>query len=60
MAFKFFAHREAQQAKRQRPDSATRAKKEMFERDHEQHDVEQQERPGREEGGEDRDMKERR
>jgi uncharacterized membrane protein YqhA len=61
VAFKFFAHREAQQAKRQRPDSVTRAKKEMFERDHEQHDVpEQQERPGREEGGEDRDMKERR
>jgi len=41
VAFKFFAHREAQQAKRQRPDSATRAKKEMFERDHEQHDVHQ-------------------
>ena len=42
VAFKYFAHREAQQAKRQQPDSATRAKKEMFERDHEQHDVHQE------------------
>jgi uncharacterized membrane protein YqhA len=41
VVFKYFAHREAQQAKRQQPDSATRAKKEMFERDHEQHDVHQ-------------------
>lgn len=42
VVFKFFAHREAHEVKRQRPESMERAKKEMFERDHEQHDVRQE------------------
>jgi len=37
--FKIFAHREAQENRRQRPQSVAHAKREMFERDHEQHDA---------------------
>lgn len=37
--FKIFAHREAQENKRDRPETMAQAKRELFERHHEQHDV---------------------
>ncbi|HLS86749.1 MAG TPA: YqhA family protein [Burkholderiales bacterium] len=39
VVFKFLAHRESLEARRQRPATMERAKHEMFEREHEEHDV---------------------
>ena len=40
--FKIFAHREALETKRHRPEAVARAKREMFERAHEKQDVEKE------------------
>lgn len=37
--FKIYAHREARDAKRQRPEAIEQARRDMFERAHEQHDL---------------------
>lgn len=45
--FKIFAHREAKETKRHRPEAVDQARREMFEHSHEQHDIaeEDEQRP---------------